>query len=132
MRNILLVVAVLAASQAEAHEGSHGSAACPDLVLSNTVLDVNMRGVERMFRQLPEASRRNLQHLLRHAGFYQGIDDGAWGRKTDCALRVVVGRFAGPMTRHDLADLFDYLLSGGLAGEYPGTPHPVRHPGLID
>lgn len=132
MKHVLFASAFLATWQAEAHDGRHGSSNCPDLALSNSVLDGNMQGVERIFRQLPQASRRNLQHLLRHAGFYDGADDGDWGSKTDCALRVVVGRFAEPMSRHDLADLFDYLLSGGLVAEYPGTPHPVRHPGLVD
>ena len=127
--SLTLLLSVLPAT---AHEASQRPLqSCPNLALSNTVLADNLQEVEHVFRRLPEASRRNLQHLLRHAGFYEGADDGSWGPRTKCALAAIVGRFPEPMSGRDLADLFDYLLAGGLAGEYPGTPHPVRHPGLL-
>ena len=61
---------------------------CPYVALQQ-----NLDKVNETFHALPESTRMNLQHILRHAGLYDGPDDGIWGPRTDCAMRAVVGRF---------------------------------------
>lgn len=87
----------------------------------------NMPRIEKMFRSMPQATRMNLQHVMRHAGLYEGRDDGIWGPRTSCAIKAVAARFDGPMTDRDLVAFYEYLLDGGFVSEYPGTPSDRPH-----
>lgn len=91
----------------------------------------NMQRIEKMFRSMPQATRMNLQHVLRHAGLYDGRDDGIWGAMTSCAVEAVAVRFDGPMTAQDLVAFYEYLLDGGFVSEYPGTPNDRPHRGVL-
>ena len=70
-----------------------GDVSCP-----HEALPSNMSKVKQGFHTLPQSTRMNLQHVLRHAGLYNGRDDGIWGRKTECAMRAAVSHFAGDGT----------------------------------
>ena len=65
---------------------------CPYIALQQ-----NMDKVRQTFDAMPQSTRMNLQHILRHAGLYDGRDDGLWGRRTDCAMRAIAGRFMSTM-----------------------------------
>lgn len=91
----------------------------------------NMNKIERTFRAMPQSTRKNIQHILRHADLYSGRDDGIWGPKTECAMSFVVGRFQGNMSDHDMIEFFEYMLDGGFIDEYPGTPNQNPHPGVL-
>lgn len=101
-----------------------------DLVVS----EVNMRRVEAVFRSMPQSTRMNLQHVLRHADLYDGRDDGIWGPKTECAMAPVVARYKGDFNDPGLVDFFEYMVDGGFVIDYPsvdGTPNPYPHAGLL-
>lgn len=136
IRSILAVCAIAVASPALAHEGHHhtGQAqlgAMKKGVCQYHASDWNMARVERMFTSMPQSTRMNLQHILRHAGLYDGRDDGLWGAKTSCALEAVAARYPAPMDDKALVAFFEYLLDGGFVMDYPGTPNAVPHRGLI-
>jgi hypothetical protein len=91
----------------------------------------NMQKIERTFRAMPQSTRMNLQHVLRHAGLYNGSDDGIWGTKTECAFKAVASRFHGEMTDADMIQFFEYMLDEGFVLDYPGTPNAFPHPGTL-
>ncbi len=98
------------------------------------VSEVNMRRVEAVFRSMPQSTRMNLQHVLRHADLYNGSDDGIWGPKTQCAMVPVVARYKGTMEDVALVGFFEYMVDGGFVIDYPsvdGTPNPYPHAGLL-
>jgi len=122
-----------AAHKMPSHGGSKGwvsaqpqKGACP-----YTAAEFNMVKVEKTFRAMPQSTRMNLQHMLRHAGLYTGSDDGIWGPKTECAMKAVVGRFKGAMRDEDMIAFFEYMLDGGFIQDYPGTPNPFPHPDTL-
>jgi hypothetical protein len=101
-----------------------------DLIVS----EVNMQRVEAVFRSMPQSTRMNLQHVLRHADLYDGRDDGIWGPKTECAMAPVVAQYKGTMTNPALVGFFEYMVDGGFVIDYPsvdGTPNPYPHAGKL-
>ena len=99
--------------------------------ITKKMLDYNMKKIERAFRGMPQSSRMNMQHILRHAGLYNGRDDGLWGFRTSDALKPVIRRFGGYMTDREMIGFFEYMLDGGFVTEYSGTPHWIPHHGLL-
>lgn len=93
--------------------------------------EYNMAKIEKTFRAMPQSTRKNMQHVMRHAGLYKGSDDGIWGPKTDCAIRAVVGHYSGRMTDSDMIIFYEYMLEGGFIDDYPGTPNPFPHLGTL-
>jgi hypothetical protein len=87
----------------------------------------NMQKVERTFRAMPQSTRMNLQHVLRHAELYGGASDGIWGVGTECAMRAVAGRYSGNMSDADMVAFYEYMLDGGFVADYPGTPSNIPH-----
>lgn len=93
--------------------------------------DTNMQQIESVFRSMPQATRMNLQHVLRHAGLYEGRDDGVWGPRTSCAIEAVAARYPGEMQSKEVISFFEYMLDGGFVSDYPGTPDGRPHEGLL-
>lgn len=92
----------------------------------------NLDRVAETFRAMPQSSRMNMQHILRHAGLYEGADDGIWGKGTECAMAHVLGDHERViMTDENLVKFFEYMLDGGFISEYSGTPNAIGHPGVI-
>jgi hypothetical protein len=87
----------------------------------------NMQKIERTFRAMPQSTRMNLQHVLRHAELYGGASDGAWGAGTSCAMKAVAKRFSGNMTDEEMVAFYEYMLDGGFVADYPGTPSDFPH-----
>ena len=103
-------------------------------VCDMAVSEVNLRRVEAVFRSMPQSTRKNLQHVLRHADLYDGSDDGIWGPKTECAMVPVVARYQGVMDDAALVGFFEYMVDGGFVLDYPsvdGTPNPYPHRGML-
>jgi hypothetical protein len=90
-----------------------------------------MAMIEAKFKSVPQSTRMNLQHMMRHAGLYTGMTDGIWGKKTDCAFKAVATRYPGAMTGKHLEQFFEYMLSGSFIKEYPGSPSASPHPGVL-
>lgn len=93
--------------------------------------EYNMAKIEMTYRAMPQSTRKNMQHVMRHAGLYTGTDDGIWGPKTACAIRAVIGHYSGHMTDGDTIEFFEYMLEGGFIDDYPGTPNPFPHLGIL-
>ncbi|MFX4299936.1 hypothetical protein [Pseudosulfitobacter pseudonitzschiae] len=130
----VLALSLTSVTPAFAH-GNHDVVASGAQIQSGicqfTAPEANMHRIEAMFRSMPEATRMNLQHVLRHAGLYAGSDDGIWGVNTSCAIEAVAARFDAVMTDQDLVQFFEYLLDGGFTAEYPGTPDNRPHRGVL-
>jgi len=91
----------------------------------------NMAQIESTFRAMPQSSRMNIQHMMRHAGLYGGADDGIWGEKTACGISAIAGRLKGTMRDKDMISFFEYMLDGGFMHDYDGNPSPSRHIGIL-
>jgi hypothetical protein len=135
-RSILAICAIAFGTPALSHEGHHHtpsphSSAMQGGICQYHASDWNMARIERMFKTMPEYTRMNLQHVLRHAELYDGRDDGVWGPKTSCALKAVATHYPAPMNDSALVAFFEYLLDGGFISDFPGTPNNVPHRGVL-
>lgn len=131
----LLALAALAAP-AMAHDGPHSLYQKLPNPLSGdhcaySTETQNMERIEQTFRGMPQATRMNLQHVLRHTGLYAGRDDGIWGKMTECAIASVAARYPAKMDDKHLVWFFEYLVDGGFTEDYPGTPNPYPMPGVL-
>ncbi|MFG6572090.1 hypothetical protein ACGYLO_10835 [Sulfitobacter sp. 1A13353] len=142
LKTLALTAAAMAALTVPAHaHGAHHThiAKKAPAMTAAGVCDVavskaNLQRVEAVFRSMPQSTRKNLQHVLRHADLYDGSDDGIWGPKTECAMAPVVARYNGMMDDAALVGFFEYMLDGGFVLDYPsvdGTPNPYPHRGML-
>jgi hypothetical protein len=131
-----LITACLALP-ALAHEGAHPkqdhklTSPLQDGACEAVISDHSLAMLEQSYRDMPQSTRMNLQHVMRHAGLYDGSDDGVWGPMTECAIASVASKFPGAMSDATMISFYEYMLSGGFISDYPGTPNPFPHQGVL-
>lgn len=126
----MLFVAAQPAAAQETQIATHDTVV-EDGTCAHVTAPGNIARIAETFRALPQSTRKNLQHVLLHAGLYFGDVDGLWGEQTQCGMIAVAHRFDGEMSDASLIGFYEYMLFGGFMLDYEGTPNGNPHLGAL-